>query len=362
MMTKKAIILTGLLGLLFYFNTSMAQEVDCGENYESALAQYNLGLADAALSILEPCLLNQRVHKELTRIESVNIYRLAALASIMIGNPEDAEKYIKELLKYQPDYAETWREGDLMEFRQIIEGSSSQPSFKLGLRAGMIFPLLSLQKIYTDPPKTAARFSIDGGTGFQFGALSELAISRNLALEAGLGMLHVKFDYKVQSSQTGDYLYEQKITYIEIPVMVKYHIPLSGALRPYLQGGVSGKFDLYQREESEEFGNYWFTESSDSDNILATFVTSLENLGIVVGGGISYNLKNFNIGADIRYAHHLKSEQKLAKFDDIQDYEDIPSLGPDSEPFSYTNDINLITLSDLQISLVICYNLKYKVF
>jgi outer membrane protein W len=362
MILRKALITAGLLSLMVHLTPSLAQEIQCDERYQLALTQYNFGLADSALSLLEPCLQSQRIHKELTRVESVNIYRLAALSSIMIGNPEDAEKYVKELLRYQPDYAGNWREGDLMEFRQIFERVSSQASFKLGFRAGVNFPLLSLQKIYTDPPKQAASFSIDGGTGFQFGAVSELAISRNVSLEAGLGMLRVNFDYQVQSSQTGTYLYEQKITYIEIPVMVKYYIPLNGAMKPYLQGGVSGKFDLYQREKSEEFGNYWFTESSDSDNILATFVTSLENLGIAVGAGITYDLKNFNLGLDVRYAHHLKSEQKLAKFDDILDYDDIPSLGPDSEPFGYTNDINLITLSDLQISLVISYNLKYRVF
>lgn len=358
MILKKVLLTAGLLSLMVHFSSSIAQEIDCGDKYQSALEQYNLGLAESALSILEPCLQSQRIHKDLTRVESVNIYRLAALSSIMIGNPEDAEKYIRELLKYQPDYAENWREGDLMEFRQIFEGVSSQPSFKLGLRAGMIFPLLSLEKNYTDPPKMATTFSLEGQTGFQFGVVSEMAISRNLALQAGVGMLRVRFDYQVQSSQTGDYLYNEEITYIEIPVLIKYYLPLNGAVKPYLQVGVSGKFSLYQRENSEEFGKYWFTESSDSDNILATFVTDLENLGVSVGAGLIYNLKNINIGVDIRYDQHFNSKQKLAKFDDIQGYEDIPS----SEPFGYTNDINLITLSDLQVSLVVSYNLKYKVF
>ena len=357
MMKNLAIILTAILSLLFYCNSSMAQDVNCGENYELALTQYNLGLADSALSILEPCLLSQRVHKDLSRDESVNIYRLAALSSIMIGNPEGAEKYVRELVKYDPDYAEHWREGDLMEFRQMIEGVTSQPSLKLGLRAGVNFPLLNLQKNYTDPEKSA-QFSLEGHTGFQIGAVGEMAISRNLALEAGLGMQWVIFDYQVQSSQTGNYMYEQDITYIEVPILVKYYLPLNGALKPYLQLGVSGKFSLYQREDSEEYGKYWFTESSNSDNILATFVTDLESLGIAAGAGVIYNLKNINIGVDIRYAHHLNSNEKLAKFDDIQGYEDIPP----SEPFGYTNDINLITLSDLQISLVVSYNLKYKVF
>jgi len=358
MMKKKAIILTGLLSLLFCYNTSMAQEIDCGENYGLALTQYNLGLADAALSILEPCLFNKRINKDLTGGESTNIYRLAALSSIMIGNSEAAEKFVREMLKYAPDYAENWREGDLMEFRHMIEGITSQPSLKLGLRAGLNFPLLSLQKNYADPENLGARFSLEGRTGYQLGILSEAAISRNLALEGGLGLQRVSFDYLVQSNLAEDYQFNQEITYLEIPILIRYYLPLKGALKPYLHGGVSCRFSLYLRESSEEFGEYWFTESSNSQNILTTFVSDLENLGIAIGGGVSYKLKTISIGADIRYLHHFNSKEKLAKFDDIQGYEDIPS----SEPFGYTNDINLITLSDLQISLVVTYNLKYKVF
>jgi opacity protein-like surface antigen len=323
-----------------------------------ALEQYNSGLAESALSILEPCLFNKQMHKELAREESVNIYRLAALSSIMIGNPENAEKYIRELLKYQPDYAERWREGDLMEFRQIVEGISSQPSLKLGFRAGINVPMLELKKNYTDPEKQGARFLLDGRTGFQSGVVGEAAISRNMTLEAGLGMMFVWFDYQVESGLSGNYQYEQEIIYLEIPLLIKYYLPLNGALKPYLQGGVSGKFSLYLRENSEQFGKHWFTESSNSDNILATFVTDLENLGIAVGAGIKYDLKKISILADIRYSHYPLSNSKLAKFDEIRGYEDIPS----TEGFGYTNDINLITLSNLQISFGFAYNLRYEVY
>ena len=218
--------------------------------------------------------------------------------------------------------------------------------------------MLKLRKNYTDPEKPGAQFSLDGRIGGQLVGLGELAISKNMTLEAGLGVLQVFFDYQVQGSGFENYQYEQTITYLEIPILVKYYVPLNSVLRPYLQTGLSGKFSLYLRENSEEFGKYWLTESSDEDYILATFITDLENLGIAVGAGITYDLKNFSMRLDVRYDHHPYSKGKLAKFDEIHGYEDIPS----SEPFGYTNDINLITLSDLQISFGLAYNLKYKVF
>ena len=90
MILKKTIITVGLISLMAHSTFSLAQEIKCHERYQFALTQYNFGLADSALSLLDPCLFNQRIHKELTRGESVNIYRLAALSSIMIGKPEDA--------------------------------------------------------------------------------------------------------------------------------------------------------------------------------------------------------------------------------------------------------------------------------
>ena len=157
-MNKKALIVTGILCLFLCHIPSKAQEVDCGEKYSLALTQYNYGLADSALAILEPCLFNSRVHKQLSNDESVDIYRLAALSSIMIGDPENAERCVRQMLQYKPDYAKNWREGDLMEFRYMIENITSQPLVRLGIQGGMNTPFLNLKKHYTDPVKPSSTF------------------------------------------------------------------------------------------------------------------------------------------------------------------------------------------------------------
>jgi outer membrane protein W len=177
-------------------------------------------------------------------------------------------------------------------------------------------------------------------------------------VEVGAGLTGIQFDYKVSGSQYAPYSYEQKLSYIEIPVLARYYFAPKKSIRPYIQGGVTATFSLYKKEKSKDFGNYWLTEDPNSNNILATFRTDMENLGFVMGGGVAYNLKKISIRADIRYTHHLNSSNRLSKFDDITGYEDIPS----SEKFGYTNDIILITVNDLQISLGLVYYLKYKVF
>lgn len=358
MKKRRIFIVLCIAGFVLLSFHVQAQEVNCSDKYEAALSIYNYGMADSALNLLKPCLESNQALKQVSRETAANIYRLAALSSIMTGNPGDAERYVRELLKYKPDYAENMREDDLEEFRLMLQRSTSQPSLRVGLRAGMNIPLLSLEKNYTDPVKTADSYTLDGSTGFQLGLTVEKTLTRSLAVEAGAGITQIQFDYLVRSSLTGPYQYDQKITYLEIPVLARYYFAPNSAIKPYVQAGVSGKFSLYKREKSDDYGSFWLTESSDSDYILSTFLTGMENIGLVAGAGASYDLKQFSIRLDIRYAHHLNSSGKLSKFDNISEYDDIPA----SEAFSYTNDINLITLKDLQISLGFVYNLTYKVF
>ncbi|KPK83401.1 MAG: hypothetical protein AMS27_13020 [Bacteroides sp. SM23_62_1] len=358
MKTIKTIIILCILGLSFVSFQGNAQGVDCSGNYEAAMRLYNYGMADSALNMLKPCLESKKALKQVSKETSANIFRLAALSSIMTGNPEDAERYVKELLKYQPDYKENIRDDDLQEFRLMLERSTSQPELRIGISGGINIPLLKLRKNYSDPPKTAATFTLEGNTGYQFGLTGEKTLTKNISVEVGAGLSQFLFNYSIKSTADGQYQYDQKITYIEIPVLARYYFVPNSPFQPYIQGGISGKFSLYQREKSNDFGNYWITESSNSDNILATFETDMENIGLVAGGGLSYNLKKLNIRVDFRYAHHFNSSFRSSKFDRIAGYD---SFTPEEE-FGYTNDINLIGLKNIQISAGVLYNLKYKVF
>jgi len=358
-MKRKSIsIFAIILGMIFLSVFCVAQEMSCSDKYEAALRLYNYGMADSALNTLKPCLDNKQVLKQQSKESSANMFRLAALSSIMTGNPEEADKYITRLLQYEPDYSENFREDDLEEFRHIVLDKSTHPSIILGLRAGINIPFLDLQKNYTYPEKGDARFELEGSAGFQIALTGEKTFTTNFSLEMGAGLSWLKFDYQVSSSDIEPYLYEQSMTYIEIPALARYYFSPNSSFQPYIQGGIAVKFSLYKREKSDDYGNYWFTDSENHDHILASFRTDMENLGFVVGGGVSYNLKQISIRADLRYTHHLNSSSRLANFDDISGYDDIPP----SEQFGYTNDINLITVNDLQISLGVVYFLKYKVF
>jgi hypothetical protein len=332
------------------------QTTDCSSNYEKALLLYNRGMADSALRVLQPCLETKRILNSTSRQTSGRIFRLAALSSIMTENPGDAEKYAKQMLQYLPDYKNSKNEGDLMEFRLILDKYSAQPLWRIGILAGANYPFMDLLKTYSYYANTGATFSLHRTFGYQFGISGERFLTKNISLEAGAAIAQYIFSYGVKTLSDQHVNYNQNIYMAEIPVMAKYYF-LKGAFRPYIEGGISGRFLLNSIEKSDAYGKYWFTNSSNSDKVLATFISDFEYINFGIGGGAIYDLKGFSVRMDIRYNQSMKSNF-LSKFDNINDYGDIPP----KEKFSYTDDLNVISFNNFHISLSLVYNLKYKVF
>ncbi|MCX6254213.1 MAG: outer membrane beta-barrel protein [Bacteroidia bacterium] len=355
---KNSIPLCILAFFLISFSIN-AQEVNCSQNYEAALKLYNYGMADSALAILKPCLENKKALDKVSRETGANIFRLAALSSIMKGDPSKAEEYVKQLLKYQPDYKNNLRVDDLMEFRLMVSNTSSQPSLRLGITAGANMPFVKLQKKYSDYETSFGEaYSLERSFGYQFGIAGEKTLTKNISIEVAAGITRILFKYSIKSQTSGQNQYDESLTWVEIPVLTRYYFSTNSSFKPYLQGGVSGKFSLYAMEKSDVYGKYWFTKSSSSDKILTTFLTDIEQVGLVLGGGVGYDLKKFNIRLDFRYNHNFKNSNLNSKFNSITGYDDIDS----GEKFHYTDDINLVSLKDIQISIGFLYNLNYKVF
>jgi hypothetical protein len=339
-----------------------SQTSDCSVNYEKALLLYNSGMADSALSIIKPCLGNNDALNKISKETRARIFRLAALSSIMNGNPTEAEKYARKMLINQPDYKNNPDESDLQEFRLMLDKITPQPSLRIGVTAGINIPFVKLQKEYSNYELQSGKYILKGSVGYQFGIVGEKALSKNISLEAGAGISQVMFNYTISgidvlTYQTLKNLYDQKVNWIEVPVSAKYYFNLK-SFRPYLEGGITGRLLINSMEKSGTYGRYWFTNSSNSDKILTTFLADFENFGILLGGGVCYDFNKFSLRLGFRYNYYLKNSGTSSNFDNVTGYDD---FGP-GEKFHYTDDINLVNLKHLQVSVGILYNLSYKVF
>ena len=206
------------LCLLVLFSVSLtltAQVTDCTANYEKALLLYNRGMADSVLAILKPCIDDKGALSKLSKETCTRIYRLAALSSIMTGNPDDAEKYARRLLIYQPGYKNSQHEGDLQEFRLILDRINPSPFIRAGITVGGNMPLLKLQKEYSNYELSSMESEISGSLGYQFGISGEIFLMKNMSVEAGAGMNQVIFNYSVsgfnESFINVQNIYDQKI-------------------------------------------------------------------------------------------------------------------------------------------------------
>lgn len=354
----KNTVYLSILVILLISLSSNAQVANCSENYEAALKLYNYGMADSALNVLRPCLGTKKAMDKVTNETSAKIFRLAALASIMKGDPGRAEEYVRQLLKYQPDYKNNLADDDLMEFRMMVNKTYSQPDLRFGFIGGINMPFLALQKKYS-AYETAfnGNYSLERSIGYQFGFSIEKTLSKKFSLEMGAGITQILFKYSVASQIGKEYIYDQSFKYVEIPVIIKYYFS-TGHFKPYLQGGLTGRISLNNIKKSDTYGRYWFTNSSNSEKILTTFMTDFEQAGLLLGGGIGYDMKKINLVLDFRYNHNFKSSKEISKFDNIAGYDAISS----DEKFYYTDDISLINIRNIQISIGFLYNLKYKVY
>jgi hypothetical protein len=350
--------------LLLSFITAeiRGQISNCYNNYEKALIFYNSGMSDSTLVILLPCLENKETLQKVSEETRARIYRLAALSSIMVGDGSLAEEYIRQMIINQPDYKENPNADDLMEFKQILDKIEVKPSLIIGLMAGTNYPFVKLRKQYSNYNLANGQYSLKSGFGYQFEIFAGKAISKNISLEAATGIINTNFIYEVSGSDPSNTLavlftYEQKVTWLNIPVTAKYYFNLN-TFKPYVEAGISGRIYLTQMEKSDEYGKYWFTNSSNSDKILTTFNTDFNFFGVLLGGGASYDINRFSLRLDLRYNHYFNNSGISANFDELSGYEDITQ----SENFRYTDDLNLISLRAIQISFGLLYNLKYRVF
>jgi len=337
---------------------SFAQLTDCVISYAKALDMYNTGQFNVALETLTPCLESTNAQKKVSKSTRMELFRLAALCSYLTGKTEEADRYTRKVLFYQPDYKNNPRDDDLAEFTGSINSLIVLPKLSVGLSAGTSYPVVSLVNQYSAIDPEIQTHSISGKPGIHARFTIEYLFSKSLSLCAEPGYTYQQLDYRVVDSNSIEHNYDQELAFIEFPVLLRYRYHTNNAFVPTAYVGALGRIMLINMEESDELGNYWLTASSNTNGILSCFLISTNKLGIFAGGGVDFKLKNSAIGLDIRYVFNPTNPGHKSRFDSVTSYDDISS----SENVYFTDHIGLVTLSKLQITLGYRYFLNYRVF
>ncbi len=136
---------------------------------------------------------------------------------------------------------------------------------------------------------------------FQAGVFCSIDISKNFALQPEIYyVMRGTRASKTIEHTPRDYKATLKIDYIEIPILLTYKMPLGNSITPILLVGPYIGFNL----SAHNFGEFLFQDVIEMDY---RSVISTQYLGLILGGGLEFNLKSMKLILEGRFSYGLSS-------------------------------------------------------
>ena len=151
-------------------------------------------------------------------------------------------------------------------------------------------------------------------TGFMAGVLLVAPLSPAFAIQP-----EVYFTQKGAKSSDTDFTADVKFGYLEVPVLLRYEVPVTGGVKPFLYAGPQVSFKTSCTVDVAAQGAK-ISEDCDAESDNGETFKSVD-YGVIVGGGLGFDVggRMFTIGA--RYDHSLS---KLS--DDSKSYHRVISV------------------------------------
>lgn len=182
-------------------------------------------------------------------------------------------------------------------------------------------------------------------TGFQFGGFATIDLGPSFSIQPEI--LYSKRGAKIEGTatipipNTGDstvyYPIDEKVelSYLEIPVLVKYRLPLKGNLKPSLFAGpalvfnLSGTDDFYMKAVLDSAGTVVDSAIADHETDISNIKSTSFNF--VIGGDLKIEAGSANFILDVRYTigtSNVFEDVNPSVFEDINLMDDLPSDFP----------------------------------
>jgi hypothetical protein len=140
-------------------------------------------------------------------------------------------------------------------------------------------------------------------------------LGKNIDLQSEIYLSYNKYDYagvvySTSNTSRKELKFYDNIRYLEIPVLLKYRIPLKGDLRPVFVAGGYAAFRLSDQipvDEPAEISMEWWEEY---ETPLSREYASVEG-GMVIGIGIEHGSGNTRLCFDVRFNIGLTTLAKI---------------------------------------------------
>jgi hypothetical protein len=167
------------------------------------------------------------------------------------------------------------------------------------------------------------------------GLFYSFQLGKNFCLQPEIYLSYYTYDYAGvvypgTSTSRKELRFYDNLRYLEIPVLLKYWIPLKGDLRPVIVAGGYAAFRLSGQippDEPAKMGEaYW----EDYQTPLVRDYAGLEG-GVVVGIGIEHGSGNTKLSFDVRFNIGLTTLAKIFSSFPLRD-----EFGAYVLPYNYT--------------------------
>ncbi len=167
---------------------------------------------------------------------------------------------------------------------------SAQTEARLGAKAGL--------SMYNFSGDAVWKVNADSRVFVDFGVFAEIGVARNIAIRPELNYVSkgASRDYVVDVGGAGplSVTEDAKLTYLQVPVLVKYTFPLQGKVQPSIFVGPAIAFNVSGKDDISGYG-----DSRDGNKDIAN-VKSTDFSGIV-GAAVSFPLGKMTGSFGVRY-------------------------------------------------------------
>lgn len=182
-----------------------------------------------------------------------------------------------------------------------VTSAGAETGIKFGVKGGL--------GMYNFSGDAAWSVSADRKTSPVFGLLAEIPAGRNLAIQPEVNYLTkgAEWTHVVDIGGGGplEVTEKAKLTYVQIPVLFKYSLPVPGKLQPSFFAGPALAFNMSGKNDISGYG-----DRRDGDKDIANVKST--DFSAVVGAALSFPLGKMTGAIGVRYD---KSFGKA--FDDI---------------------------------------------
>lgn len=193
-------------------------------------------------------------------------------------------------------------------FSMGVQPATAQIDLKAGLRLGAALSTFRGDDIVSSsdvPSELRIESNFERLTGLVAGGILLFDLPGPVAVQPEVLYIRKGSDIRVDLSGTvanqpisGSTSFDVTLDYIEVPVLAKFHVPLSRLYTPTLFAGPSVAFKV---SEDIDLG------ASDLEVTEEDDVARSVDTGLVVGGGIDVNVPGYTLLLDARYGFGLSN-------------------------------------------------------